>query len=386
MFKHYVLAAIFIAGCSQLFAQTAEDTLSTASKKPATYLGGYGNAFFQYNEKAGESEINLQRAVLFVGHRFNEKFSFFSELEIEDAKVEGGDPGGEVAFEQCYIKMVSGRNSYFTAGLFLPRIGILNENHLPNTFNGNERTLVETYIIPSTWRELGIGYYTKLNAIPLNLSFALLNGLNCEGFEKGTVIREGRYEGREASANCLALTGAAQYKKNNFTVQVSGYYGGSAGVANATADSLHLKGGPFGTPVALGEADVQYSKNGIAVKVLASYVKIKDADRIQNAFNKQPAESAYGFYGEVGYDVLYKKSKIQTRSLILFARYENMDMNASVPEHVDTDPSLKQQHIIAGVNYLPIPQIALKGDVRLSSSDLKDDSNTFVNLGIGFSF
>jgi hypothetical protein len=246
--------------------------------------------------------------------------------------------------------------------------------------------MVETYIIPSTWRELGIGYYTRLNSLPVNLSFALVNGLNSEGFEKGTVIRGGRYEGREASANCLAVTGAAQYKKSNFTFQVSSYYGGSVGMAKETADSLNLDGGAFGTPVFLGEADIQYSKNGLGVKILYSFVNISDAYQIQNAFNNQPTESAYGFYGEAGYDLLYKKSKTQSRSLILFARYENMDLNAELPSNVQEDKSLKQQHIVAGINYLPIPQVAIKGDVRLSSSEMTDDSNTFVNLGIGFSF
>jgi hypothetical protein len=387
MHRHYFLTTVLLVGSNSLMAQTsAEDSLGSTSKKAATYIGGYGNAFFQHNSDAGESEINLQRAVFFIGHKFNDNFSFFSELEIEDAKVSGGEEGGEVALEQCYLKMNSGRNSYFTGGLFLPRIGIINENHLPNSFNGNERPLVETYIIPSTWRELGVGYYTKLNSIPLNLSFALVNGLNSAAFEHGEVIRGGRYEGREASASCLAFTGAAQYKKKNFTFQLSGYMGGSAGVSKEESDSLNLDGGTFGTPVVLGEADIQYSRNGLSVRILGTIVNISDAYQINHAYNNDTPESAYGFYGEVGYDVLYSTTKSKSRSLILFARYENMDMNSGIPANTYKDLSLKQQHIVAGVTYLPIPQIALKGDVRMSSSEMNGDSNTFVNLGMGFSF
>ena len=49
------------------------------------------------------STINLERFVLFVGHNFNSKISLFTEIEVEDAKVSGGEEGGEVAIEQAYL-------------------------------------------------------------------------------------------------------------------------------------------------------------------------------------------------------------------------------------------------------------------------------------------
>jgi hypothetical protein len=284
------------------------------------------------------------------------------------------------------------RNSYVTAGLFLPRIGILNENHLPNTFNGNERTQVERYVIPSTWRELGIGFYTRLNALPVNLSFAVVNGLNSSSFEHGTLIRDGRYEGREASANNLAVTGAVQYSKNDLTVQVSAYAGGTVGLSADSAEAHHLKGGPFGTPVIITEADIQYRKSGISFKLLGVLVNIPNAHSINNAYDNNTPDSAYGMYGEVGYDLLYKKTETTKKSLVIFGRYELFDLNASVPINTVADPALKQSHIIAGINYLPIQQIAIKADIRISSTDDLpgvpdyDNSNSFINLGAGFSF
>jgi hypothetical protein len=164
---------------AQQQAITAEDKLlsDSASYNANTTIGGYGDAFYQrsFNEKF--SVINLERFVLFTGHKFNKQISFFSELEVEDAKVSAGEEGGEIALEQCYLKFNLNQSHYIVAGLFLPRIGILNENHLPNTFNGNERTQVETFILPSTWRELGIGFYGSMNRLPINYSVALVNGL-----------------------------------------------------------------------------------------------------------------------------------------------------------------------------------------------------------------
>ncbi len=161
-----LILAFFIIYSTFTIAQpglTAEDRMvsDTTNSLSRTSIGGYGNAFYQRNFNEENAVINLERFVLFFGHKFNSKISFFSELELEDAKIEGGEEGGELALEQCYLRFTLNRYQFIVAGLFLPRIGILNENHLPTSFNGNERTLVETYVIPSTWRELGIGYYGK---------------------------------------------------------------------------------------------------------------------------------------------------------------------------------------------------------------------------------
>ena len=37
----------------------------------------------------------------------------------------------------------------------------------------------------------------------------------------------------------------------------------------------------FGTPIYLGEADVQFAKNGFSAKALGAYVAYPDADKIK---------------------------------------------------------------------------------------------------------
>ena len=66
---------------------TAEDSLNAGNNKNKTSISGYGSAFYQRDFNQAVSTATLERAVLFVGHRFNGKISFFSELEIENAKV-----------------------------------------------------------------------------------------------------------------------------------------------------------------------------------------------------------------------------------------------------------------------------------------------------------
>ena len=408
MNKNIIIPILFVlCPISSLIAQqlsfTAEDHLQkdSASFLSNTTIGGYGDIVYQRNFNEKFSHVDLERFVLFTGHKFSKKISFFSELEVEDAKVSGGEEGGEIALEQCYLKFNLDPNNYLVAGLFLPRIGILNENHLPNTFNGNERTQVETYILPSTWRELGIGYYGHSNRLPLSYSLALVNGLNSASFEHGSAIREGRFEGRNASANNLALAGSVQLYAGNLRTQIAGYYGGSVGLSAGEADSLHLTSGMFGTPVMIGEADLQYEAKGFSVRVLGSIISVPDASNINRAYANNTPQTAYGFYAEIAYNVFESMKQKGEKQMILFVRYEKLDMNAKTPSNGITDGTLNQQHIVAGISYLPIKNVAIKADVRfLHTGDQNPDlivnpdpaalpnkmNNTFLNLGIGFSF
>src|SRR6201996_8807597 len=322
----FSILALLISG--SLFAQsstnpvTSEDSLNNGLSKSATTIGGYGNAFYQRNNNLGTSKINLERFVLFTGHKFNDKISFFGELEVEDAKVTGGESGGEISVEQAYIKFNLNANQYIVAGLFLPRIGILNEDHLPNTFNGNERNYVETFVIPATWRELGVSLFGSFNSIPVNYSIGVVNGLSSGMFAHGTGIVDGRFEGRNATGNNLAITGSLQFYQGDFKAQVSGYYGGTVGVNKRKADSLGLNSGIFSTPVALGEADVQYASNGFSIRVLGTIVSIPDADNINRAYANNTPKTEYGAYAEVGYDLFHLSSRPTLKQLILFVRDE----------------------------------------------------------------
>ena len=121
---------------AQQLLLTNEDSLNAGATKSKTVVSGYGSAHYQNNINEKKAVARLERTVLFIGHQFNSKIAFFSEMEIENAKVEGGESGGEISMEQAYLKFNLNSRQYITAGLFIPRIGMLNENHLPVNFNG----------------------------------------------------------------------------------------------------------------------------------------------------------------------------------------------------------------------------------------------------------
>lgn len=399
IFFLFLFISVFQYSFSQVL--TREDSLSAGliASNASTVISGYGSFRYSNNLTLKTAEANVDRVILFVGHKFTKRISFFSELELENAKVVGGTPSGEFALEQAFLKFNINRNNYITAGLFIPRIGIINENHLPTTFNGNDRPYVETFIIPSTWREIGVGYYGTSNRIPgLNYSFAFVNGLNSAGFSNGSGIRDGKFEGSAATTS-LAVTGSLLYYFKNFRAQVSGYMGGSAGLPKFQADSLQLTSGAFGTPVRLVEANLQYNSNSFSFRGLITYVNIPDAGKINRAYANNTPQGMLGGYLEVSYNLTPKSP----RSWILFTRYENLNMSQKLPKDgsgIYNDAN-NQQYVVAGLGFQPIKGVFVKLDYnyRLTGdfnpqlivnpfpvSQPYFKAQQYINLGLGYSF
>jgi len=404
--RKIIISAILSLSLITVTAQvmTREDSLQANldARDANTYISGYGELKYEYDFVDETGHANLTRSVLFVGHRFNNKISFFSELELEDAKVEGGEPGGEIALEQFYLRFNLSKDIYLVGGLFTPRLGIINENHLPTTYNGNDRPIVERLVIPATWREIGICVYGSLNSISgLNYTFGVVNGLNSEGFENGTGIRGGRFEGSNASASNLAVTGSLLYHFRDFRFQASGYYGGSAGLNKRDADSLQLESGIFGTPVSITEANVQYNGKLISARALYAIGMIPDAGSINAAYANNIPESFSGGYVEAGINLLYLFNKETKKNLTLFARYETMDLDQEIAENGIENDINEKQYIVTGLTFKPIHGVAIKADYVLRTTGEQNPDlvlnpspqappysteNGFFNLGFGFSF
>jgi hypothetical protein len=405
MFRYFLLLIILSSSFSALSqVLTHEDSLTAGLIKSnnVTVISGYGQAKVEYDARLKTATASLTRNVVFIGHKFNNKIYFFSEMELEDAKVVGGNPSGEISMEQLFLKFNLNRDWYLQGGLFIPRIGITNENHLPTTFNGNDRTYVETFIIPATWREIGVGIYGNIRNVPgLNVSAAVMNGLNASTFANGTGIAEGKQEGSKATASNIAVTGAVLYYLKNWRIQASGYYGGSAGYVKRVADSLQLSSGPFGTPVSLVEANVQYHNNGISFRALATSANIRDAAKINRAFANNTPSQMVGYYAELGYDLLQLGDNRTQKSFVVFAREEFVDVNYKVPGNGIKNGVNHKNYTIVGLTYRPVSGVVVKADYVLRNTGSRNDdlivtpfpqqlpyytSNGFVNVGFGYSF
>lgn len=403
----FLVALLLVFCCFSTFSQvlTKEDSLTAGliRSNNTTVISGYGQLKSQYDFRLKTANTELTRNVLFVGHRFKNNIYFFSEMELENAKVIGGTPSGEISMEQLFLKFNINRSMYLQAGLFIPRIGIINENHLPTTYNGNDRPFVETFIIPATWREIGVGLYGNIPGTGVNYSLAILNGLNSAKFVNDTGIVGGRSEGASTSSSSMAITGAGLFYLGNWRLQLSGYYGGSAGLTKRIADSLRLDSGPFGTPVALAETNAQYhGRNGLSFKALVTGTLIPDAGKINFAYGKNTSEAMYGAYVELGYNLYKIINPTSAKNLTIFFRQESMDLGLlRAKDHGEDNDVNRRFYSVAGITFQPAGGVIVKVDYVLRNTGDRNpallatqfpralpyySSNGYVNVGIGYSF
>ena len=127
------------------------------------------------------TEFDLARAVFGIGYRFDDRTVFNSEFEIEHA-VASADDAGEFEVEQFYVDHQLADWASVKAGLFLMPFGLLNEHHEPTNFYGVQRNFVETLIIPSTWREGGVGFHGT-TAGGLTWDVGVTSGVNMNGWD-----------------------------------------------------------------------------------------------------------------------------------------------------------------------------------------------------------
>src|SRR5437899_1301582 len=241
-----------------LFVLMAPCPFQVLAAQERTTVGGYGEVHYTNSTGAKTPPVvNLARFVLYLAHTFDDRLAFRSELEVEDAKLESGEPGGEVALEQAYLDYRLAERLTLRSGLVLPPIGIINETHEPPTFNGVDRPAFDRDVIPTTWREIGVGAVGSVPAIAgLGYRLYLVNGLKAEGFSAERGIREGRQEGKEASFANPSLTGRLEWARPGLKVGGSFWYGGTA-----NQDSV-LGNGTFAAPITLVSADARYEVGG----------------------------------------------------------------------------------------------------------------------------
>ena len=149
-------------------------------------------------------------------------------------------------------------------------VGFINEMHEPPFFHGVLRPEVERQVIPTTWREGGVGIFGTL-APGLEYRAYVLNGLNAQGFSSSG-IRGGRQSGNRALADDLA--GAVRL---DYTPFAGLTFGGSLWVGDSGQDG-DFDGEKPSAFTLLWETHAQLHYRGLELRTLGTFVSIDDAD------------------------------------------------------------------------------------------------------------
>jgi hypothetical protein len=365
-----------------LTAVTLFPCLLAAQDSESTTIGGYGEVHYTNASGPGTpGEINVRRFVVYLAHTFSERLTFRSELELEDAKIEGGEEGGEVALEQLYLDYLISPAFTLRAGLLLPPVGIVNEIHEPPTFNGVARPLFDRDVLPTTWREIGLGAVGTLpGSSGLSYRMYLVNGLKAEGFDAVSGIRGGRQEGKEASFANPSLTGRLEWVRPGLRLGGSFWYGGSANQDPA------LGTGSFDNTVALLSADVRYDVGPLMFRGVVANVSIADADEINAAYGGAVGSRIAGGYVEGAYNLLSAFAPASAQRVNAFLRYEHYDTQAEVPSGLVRDESLARRVTTFGLSYKPVYNVVFKGDYQLQRTKAGLAEGEVLSLGVGYQF
>jgi len=337
-----------------------ENPLGREPAVSGTAVGGYGELTLNAPSNA-PAIIDMRRFVLFVGHNFSDRLRFYSEVEVEHA-ISSAEDAGEVEIEQAYLDGLVSRRFNLRAGLLLMPVGIINVYHEPPTFNGVDRPEVDTLIIPSTWREPGIGIFGELTT-GLSYQLFLVNGFNAEGFTAETAVADGHQEAMLAHARNFGAVGRLTYEPTLATVVgVSGYYASSGHTLPSNVGSV---------PVGLWEVDARTRWRGFTARAEFAMLFIGDTAALnaELAMAMPPpslpvASRSQGGYLEAGYDLLRLIAPATDQSVTLFGRYDYVNTQAAVAAGLTPDDAFIRHVVTAGLVYRPIPQIAVKGDYR----------------------
>ncbi len=336
-------------------------------------IGGYGEVWFTNIPQTGVNfEVDLYRFIIYLGYAFTEKLKFNSEIEIEHAKVEGGEEGGEVAIEFAFLDYRVNKYLGLRGGMVLVPLGITNEYHEPPTYLSVRQPYLEKKLFPFTWRENGVGLYGETDL--LEYRAYVINGMKVkDSYDSDEPLDSVTQDGSEAIGDSPAFTGRLDFKlPKNLKV-------GAGAFISPVFDS---NGNKLGT-VSIFSPHLWWQYAGFDVRFVGAYVDVSNADKITQAVQTSTSDPTYifpekmkGFYLQVAYDVL--RFFDTDHELFVFGKVEDVQRYAEVPSGYSKPDGGNLSVLNFGVSYRPHPLVALKADyARENYSGTRQDRDVY---------
>jgi hypothetical protein len=341
------------------------------SRDQGTSIGGYGE--YLYNLPAGANNtFDALRGVLYVGHRFDEHWLVNTEIEIEHGST---SESGSASLEFGYVEYLPNDAFAVRGGLLLVPMGLVNENHEPTAYLPVSRPKVEQVIMPSTWREMGLGAWGRTGSLEWHTY--VVNGLAGENFDESG-LRGGRQKGSKADAEDLAFVQRLDWSLSPGLVLGTSFY-----VGNSAGSNEDL-GGSLGTQIF--EVHGTWEEGPWSLQALATQAEVDGAQEFNQGFlddlnptNPSLANTLHGAYLQVGYNLLANTSS--SMALSPYVRYETLDTQADLPSNAVANPKSDEEILTFGIALKPTDGVVIKLDY--ASSDQNGDR---MALLIGYSF
>ncbi|MDB4264412.1 hypothetical protein N9858_06275, partial [Flavobacteriaceae bacterium] len=334
----------------------------------------YGEVLYNKPENLN-AEIDIQRLVLLFGYKFDERVQFVTEIEFEHVK--------EVYVEQAFVNYNLTQGLNIRAGLMLVPMGIINEFHEPTIFNGVERPSLDKYIIPTTWREIGIGLSGRLNRISARYQAYLFNGFLSHNGETGLLkgsngLRSGRQKGAESTMNHVNFAGKFDfYGIRGLRLGVSGYHGKTQAVDGQN----QIPGSEIG--VSMLGIDGRYTYKKFSARGQYALASLIDTDLYNELTGRDLGSKLMGYYLEAAYNVLPFKNRQRLEG---FVRYENFNTHHEVGNIVLKNKAFHRKEWTFGFSYHIAPGAVYKMDYQTKSTAISNSTKGQFNMGVGIWF
>ena len=356
--------------------------LGLAPSAAATYaidrgvsIAGYGEMLLEnFADSSGKTtQFDYLRAILYAGYRFNDRFLFNSEIEVEHAK--------EIYVEFAYVDFQATQNFGLRGGMLLVPMGLVNEFHEPTVFMGAERPVTENKIIPSTWRENGGGFYGAFDQV--SFRFYVLNGFMGSRFNDGG-LRGGRQKGYKALSSSIVYTG-----RLDITPTPGVFFGASFYTGDSGNRQVILNDQEYGVGTTIWDVHAQAQVRGLDLRALMARASLSDVAQLNESLgfegNKSVGSGLAGQYVQVGYDLLSQVVGAGDVALTPYVRFETVDTQAEVPMGFLRNPSRNNNYFTFGIELKPNPGVVLKIDHMWVNNDVNSGTNQF-NINLGYAF
>ncbi len=372
-----------------IYFNTAERLLRTRGNLK---IGGYGGP--HYNQPLSGSTrrqgiLDVHRFIMLMGYQFDKRTQFITEMEFEHTN--------QVYVEQAFLEYRVNRGLSLRGGLVLIPMGIINLYHEPVVFNGVERPLLDAYLVPSTWREIGLGVSGLVLPLSIKYQAYVVNGFKSFDGQAtiggATGLRNGRQNASNAFAYTPNFTGRVEYfGLRGLNLAVSGYFGPTQSTlyeglpradeaARARADSSVVG-------VRMLGFDARYSYKGLKLMGQVYYTSLTNT-KAYNAFTADKnggnlGKAMFGYFVDLGYDLL--RTADTDKQLIAFVRYSNFDTHFKVDELLSANPAYDRTVITTGLTMFLTRGANVKADVQWQTDESTDEWQTTFNTGFGIMF
>jgi len=355
--------------------QNAIQNILSGNISKGVTVGGYAQV--DYNQPEGANgKMDVHRMVMLLGYKFSDDVQFVTEIEYEHVK--------EVYIEQAFLNYSVSDNFNVRGGLMLVPMGIVNEYHEPTTYNGVERPNVDKSIVPTTWREIGVGVTGKFDDASLRYQayifngFASVNGTKVLGGKNG--LRNGRQKGAESTINTPNLSAKVDYYGiQGLRLGLSGYFGRT----QAADDVQDIDGADVG--ISMYGLDARYINKRFTARGQFIQAVLKDTEDYNNLNAADLGSELKGWYAEVAYNLLPLNKE---QKLDAFLRYEKYDTHAATADAgIARNLGYNRNEWITGLSYHVAPGAVVKADYQFIDNAIEgNDTKGQLNIGFGVWF